>query len=58
MALAQMRALQARAQCGGAHESERVTDVLRRLKGTPGQLAEYLRDRNGTPTVANLVGAS
>ena len=49
-----MRALQARALCGGPEQGqacERATALLRRLKGTPEQLAEFLRDRNGVPTV-------
>ena len=35
-------------------EGERVTAALRRLRGTPEQLEEFLRDRDGAPTVENV----
>ena len=50
----QTRALQAKARCGGPDESGRVTASLRRLKGTPAQLREFLRDRNGAKTVEDV----
>ena len=50
-ATAQMRARQARALCGGKDERERATAVLRRLRGTPEQLSDFLRDRDGVPMV-------
>ena len=50
----QMRALQAKAMCGGQDEGERVTAALRRLRGSPAQLRQFLRDRDGVPTVDNV----
>ena len=52
----QLRALQTLAACGGpgGDGGARVAAVLRRMKGTPEQLAGFLRDRDGAPTVDNL----
>ena len=49
-----MRALQAKAMCGGQDEGERVTAALRRLRGSPAQLRQFVRDRDGVPTVDNV----
>ena len=53
-----MRALQARALCGGQEEGERAMAVLRRLRGTPEQLTQFLRDWNGVPTVDSMTMAA
>ena len=51
MIVREVRALAAKASCGVSDERGRLSEALRRMKGSDEQLTALFCDRNGTPTV-------
>ena len=51
MIVREVRALAAKASCGVSDERGRLSEALKRMKGSHEQLTELFCDRNGVPTL-------